>query len=73
MAPEARKSIVDFTEANILNMVLAFYKMGDVLYAPTDELVRMLAEQAEKPVFLMMRGIDTERFHLRGGLLTTIC
>jgi glycosyltransferase involved in cell wall biosynthesis len=54
---------VDFSEGNILNMVLAFYKMGDVLYAPNDELVRMLAERTQKPVFLMKRGIDTELFH----------
>jgi glycosyltransferase involved in cell wall biosynthesis len=63
MGPEARKSIVDFSEANILNIVLAFYKMGDVLYAPNEELVRMLAERTEKPVFLMKRGIDTALFH----------
>ena len=63
MGPEARKSIVDFSEANILNIVLAFYKMGDVLYAPNDELVRMLAERTQKPVFLMKRGIDTGLFH----------
>jgi phosphatidylinositol alpha 1,6-mannosyltransferase len=55
--------VVDFSEANILNMVLAFYKLGDVLYAPNDELVAMLAERAKKPVFLMKRGIDTQLFN----------
>ena len=63
MGTEARKSIVDFSEANILNMVLAFYKLGDVLYAPNGELVKMLAERTQKPVFLMKRGIDTSLFH----------
>jgi phosphatidylinositol alpha 1,6-mannosyltransferase len=75
MGPEARKSIVDFSEANILNVVLAFYKMGDVLYAPHDELARMLAERTQKPVLLilMKRGIDTERSILRGEPFTTMC
>jgi glycosyltransferase involved in cell wall biosynthesis len=63
MGPEARKNVVDFSEANILNIVLAFYKLGDVLYAPNEDLVRMLSERTQKPVFLMKRGIDTELFH----------
>ncbi len=57
-----RKSIVQFSETQILNAMLAFYRMGDVLYAPNDELVEMLREQTGKPVFLMKRGIDTELF-----------
>lgn len=63
MGAEARRSVVDFSEANILNIVLAFYKLGDVLYAPNEELVAMLAARTQKPVFLMKRGIDTELFH----------
>jgi len=43
-------------------MVLAFYRMGDVLYAPNDELVEMLKERTGKPVYLMKRGIDTQLF-----------
>jgi glycosyltransferase involved in cell wall biosynthesis len=62
MSAPMRKSVVDFSEANILAMVLAFYKMGDVLYAPNDELVEMLKERTGKPVFPMKRGIDTELF-----------
>lgn len=62
MNEQTRRSVVDFSEANILNMVLAFYRMGDVLYAPNDELVDMLKERTGKPVFLMKRGIDTELF-----------
>jgi glycosyltransferase involved in cell wall biosynthesis len=57
-----RRSIVQFSEAQILNAMLAFYRMGDVLYAPNDELVDMLREQTGKPVLLMKRGIDTELF-----------
>jgi glycosyltransferase involved in cell wall biosynthesis len=47
----------------MLNIVLAFYSMGNVLYAPNDELVRMLRERTNKPVFLMKRGIDTQLFN----------
>lgn len=62
--PEAtRQSIVDFSEAQILAIVIAFYRLGDVLYAPNDELVAMLRERTSKPVLLMKRGIDTELFH----------
>jgi phosphatidylinositol alpha 1,6-mannosyltransferase len=57
-----RRSIVQFSEAQILSAMLAFYRMGDVLYAPNDELVEMLREQTGKPVFLMKRGIDTVLF-----------
>jgi phosphatidylinositol alpha 1,6-mannosyltransferase len=62
MSPQLRKSVVDFSEANILNIVLAFYRMGNVLYAPNDELVEMLRERTGRPVFLMKRGIDTQLF-----------
>ncbi len=62
MGEQARKSVVDLSEAHVLNIVLAFYRMGDVLYAPNDELVDMLRERTGKPVFLMKRGIDTELF-----------
>jgi glycosyltransferase involved in cell wall biosynthesis len=62
MGDQARKSVVDLSEAHMLNMLLAFYKMGDVLYAPNEELVEMLRERTGKPVFLMKRGIDTQLF-----------
>ena len=59
---EALKSIRDFSESSILNIVLAFYGLGDVLFAPNDELVEMLRERTGKPVLLMKRGIDTALF-----------
>jgi phosphatidylinositol alpha 1,6-mannosyltransferase len=71
---DARKQIVAFSEATILSAMIAFYGLGDVLYAPNDELVEMLRERTRKPVFLMKRGIDTELFSpskrtLNDGLL----
>jgi glycosyltransferase involved in cell wall biosynthesis len=62
MGEQTRKSVVDLSEAYILNILLAFYRMGDVLYAPNDELVDMLRERTGRPVLLMKRGIDTELF-----------
>jgi phosphatidylinositol alpha 1,6-mannosyltransferase len=56
------KHLTDFSERQILNAMIAFYRMGDVLYAPNDELVEMLRRRTGKPVFLMKRGIDTELF-----------
>jgi glycosyltransferase involved in cell wall biosynthesis len=63
-APDpARESVASATSQAILSIVLAFYKLGDVLYAPNDELVQMIAERTGKPVFLMKRGIDTELYN----------
>jgi phosphatidylinositol alpha 1,6-mannosyltransferase len=54
--------LTEFSEAQILNALIVFYRLGDVLYAPNDELVDMLIERTGKPVFLMKRGIDTGLF-----------
>lgn len=56
------KTMIPVCEAQVLNAVLAFYRLGDVLYAPNSELVEMLRERTRKPVFLMTRGIDTQFF-----------
>ncbi len=62
-APDpARESVSSATSTAILAIVLAFYKLGDVLYAPNDELVQMIHERTGKPVFLMKRGIDTQLY-----------
>ena len=58
-ARATRQSIVDFSESQILAIVIAFYRLGDVLYAPNDELVTILRERTSKPVLLMKRSIDT--------------
>ena len=63
VADEQLKSITQFSEAQILNAVIAFYRLGDVLFAPNAELVAMLAERTQKPVHEMKRGIDTALFN----------
>jgi glycosyltransferase involved in cell wall biosynthesis len=60
--PQLRASAMHFSEAQILKAVLAFYRLGDVLYAPNSELIDMLRERTGKPVFHMKRGIDTQLF-----------
>ena len=39
-----------------------FYKLADVLFAPNDELCRMLELTTGRPCYLMQRGVDTELF-----------
>jgi len=39
-----------------------FYKLAKVLFAPNDELCRMLERTTGRPCFLMQRGVDTEWF-----------
>ena len=57
------KPLIKKTEQGILEIVLAFYRLGNVLYAPNDELVEMLEQRTRRPVFLMKRGIDTALFN----------
>jgi glycosyltransferase involved in cell wall biosynthesis len=62
MGDAARSGIATLSESTILSATIAFYRLGDVLYAPNIELVEMLRERTRKPVFLMKRGIDTQLF-----------
>jgi hypothetical protein len=62
MPEPARAGIVHFSEAQILAIVIALYRLGHVLYAPNDDLVAMLRERTGKPALLMKRGIDTQPF-----------
>jgi phosphatidylinositol alpha 1,6-mannosyltransferase len=39
-----------------------FYKLAKVLFAPNDELCRMLEKTTDRPCYLMQRGVDTEFF-----------
>ena len=62
------------TQTGILEAMIAFYRLGNVLFAPNEELVQMLQERARRPVFMMKRGIDTTLFQparrtLSDGLL----
>jgi len=62
MGQNPRRGISRWSERWLLEALTRFYRLGDVLYAPNEELVEMLRERTGKPVFLMTRGIDTELF-----------
>ena len=49
-------------EGSALWAASQFYKLAKVLFAPNDELCRMLEKATERPCYLMRRGVDTELF-----------
>jgi len=55
-------TIEDGVEAGTLWATSQFYKLAKVLFAPNDELCRMLERTTGRPCFLMQRGVDTEWF-----------
>jgi glycosyltransferase involved in cell wall biosynthesis len=51
-----------FAEKTALDLCVRFYRIAQVLFAPNQELVDLLAHRTGRPVFPMGRGIDTELF-----------
>lgn len=49
-------------ESGALWATSQFYKLARVLFAPNDELCRMLERSTDRPCYLMQRGVDTELF-----------
>ncbi|WP_158942687.1 glycosyltransferase [Granulicella sp. S190] len=49
-------------EAGALWATSRFYQLAKVLFAPNQELCRMLEQTTERPCYLMQRGVDTEWF-----------
>ena len=49
-------------EASALWAASRLYKLAKVLFAPNEELCRMLERTTGRPCFLMQRGVDTEWF-----------
>jgi phosphatidylinositol alpha 1,6-mannosyltransferase len=62
MAADRGIAIEDGVEAGGLWVTSQFYKLAKVLFAPNDELCRMLERTTGRPCFLMQRGVDTEWF-----------
>jgi len=56
--PQIDRSI----EAGALNATARFYGLAKVLFAPNDELCRMLEAATHRPCHLMQRGVDTVLF-----------
>ena len=55
-------AIENGVEAGALWVISHFYQMARVLFAPNEELCRMLEKTTGRPCFLMQRGVDTECF-----------
>jgi glycosyltransferase involved in cell wall biosynthesis len=49
-------------ESGALWIMSQFYKLPKILFAPNDELCRMLERTTGRPCYLMRRGVDTEWF-----------
>jgi glycosyltransferase involved in cell wall biosynthesis len=49
-------------ESGALNATARFYGLAKVLFAPNDELCRMLEAATHRPCHLMQRGVDTVLF-----------
>jgi phosphatidylinositol alpha 1,6-mannosyltransferase len=52
----------DGVEGGVLWATSQFYKLAKLLFAPNDELCRMLEKNTGRPCFLMQRGVDTACF-----------
>jgi glycosyltransferase involved in cell wall biosynthesis len=55
-------AIENTVEAGALWASSKFYRLARVLFAPNEELCRMLEKTTGRPCFLMQRGVDTECF-----------
>ncbi len=62
LGPRWRTAVADFTESETLKWTLRFYRLARLLFAPNPELVEMLTLAANRPTYLMKRGIDVQLF-----------
>ena len=62
MSERRGAAIEDGVEVGALWATSQFYKLAKVLFAPNDELCKMLEKSTGRPCFLMQRGVDTEWF-----------
>jgi glycosyltransferase involved in cell wall biosynthesis len=60
---ETKEAVIGgWVENGALWATSQFYKLAKVLFAPNDELCRMLERTTGRPCYLMQRGVDTELF-----------
>jgi phosphatidylinositol alpha 1,6-mannosyltransferase len=62
MAESRGAAIEGGVETGALWIASQFYKLAKVLYAPNDELCRLLERTTGRPCYLMQRGVDTAWF-----------
>lgn len=56
------RRVGSWAERRSLDILAWFYKRANVVLAPNQELVKMMADMTGRPSFLMSRGVDTELF-----------
>ena len=60
---EGRGAVIERgVESGALWIVSQFYKLPRILFAPNEELCRMLERTTGRPCYLMRRGVDTDWF-----------
>ncbi|HEY1206530.1 MAG: glycosyltransferase [Bryobacteraceae bacterium] len=57
-----RADVATQVERFVLNRVLWFFSRADVAFAPNPELIGLVARRSGRPVFPMLRGVDTRLF-----------
>ncbi len=62
MGERRGKTVEQGVESGALWATSQFYKLARVLFAPNDELCKMLERSTGRPCYLMQRGVDTELF-----------
>ncbi len=62
MLKSSGAAIEDGVEAGTWWATSQFYRLARVLFAPNEELCRMLEKTSLRPCFLMQRGVDTDLF-----------
>jgi phosphatidylinositol alpha 1,6-mannosyltransferase len=57
-----RKSFLQSAEDVSLSLILHFYRLARLLFAPNPELIDLLSSRIHRPTYPMQRGIDADLF-----------
>jgi phosphatidylinositol alpha 1,6-mannosyltransferase len=57
-----RRGLPPFAERKSLDLILSFYRLARMLFAPNPELVHVLETRTGRETHLMVRGVDTNLF-----------
>jgi phosphatidylinositol alpha 1,6-mannosyltransferase len=56
------RPVSQFAESKSLAIILQFYRLARLLFAPNPEIIDMLSNATGRPTFPMVRGVDTGLF-----------
>lgn len=63
LVPPLHPALYGGIESATLGAAARFYSLAKLLFAPNEELCRLLQQRTGKPCMLMQRGVDTELFN----------